>query len=267
MISTFALHPAASKYIIARAVCRLPEVQKAWEKGRIFIGHGTTNIAVAEQLLNLKIDQAERYVAGVISQRAACATEAGLRHKPWCLEKGRIVDIDWLEFLNSFGPEDVFIKGANAIDPCGNAGILLGDAQGGTIGKSIGILKARGIKLIVPAGLEKMIPSCPSAEAVMGREKSSRLIGMKTGYISLSNATIITELESLKILLGIDAVQIAAGGVGGMEGAVVLAADCRDDETAQALLKLVKQASRTSPGNIKRKLCRTCSDPCSLADN
>jgi hypothetical protein len=51
MINTFALHPAASKSLIARAVCQLPEVKQAWQNGKIFIGHGSTNVAVAQELL------------------------------------------------------------------------------------------------------------------------------------------------------------------------------------------------------------------------
>jgi len=39
MLTTFAIHPAASKQLIARATAALPEVQWALEHGRIFIGH------------------------------------------------------------------------------------------------------------------------------------------------------------------------------------------------------------------------------------
>ncbi|NLO21074.1 MAG: hypothetical protein GX119_03650 [Syntrophomonadaceae bacterium] len=267
MINTFALHPAASKNLIARAVCQLPEVKWAWGNGKIFIGHGSTNVAVAQELLNLKIEHPEQYISGVISQRVACATEPRGRSKPWCIDKGRVLDVDWIDFVNTFKAGDIFIKGANAIDPAGNAGILLGDLQGGTIGKSIGILKARGVQIIVPVGLEKMILSCPVAEKVMGIEKSARLLGMKTGYISVSNATIISEIESLKILLDLDAIQIAAGGVGGMEGAVVLAVNYKDEATEQELIKLIKGLSRKPRLNIKRKSCRDCEAPCAMLDN
>ncbi len=266
MFNTFAIHPAASKYLIARAVCALPEVKSAYEKGRIFIGHGTTNLAVAQHLLNLKIESPDSHVSGVITQQASCATDSQLRCAPWCIEKGRMVEVDWLEFLNCFTVGDIFIKGANAVDPYGNAGILLGDPQGGTIGKSIGILKARGIQIIVPAGLEKLIPSCLAAEKVMGIGETAQCIGMKTGYMCLSNATVITEIESLKILLDIDAVQVAAGGVGGMEGSVVLAARYKNDETALELLQMVKEANRTPRLKINKKKCSSCDHPCYFID-
>lgn len=267
MINTFAVHPAASKSLIAQAVCALPEVKSAFKNGRIFIGHGTTNVAVAQHLLNIKIDHPSSYVSGVITQQAACATDSQTRCTPWCIEKGRILEVDWLEFVNSFKGGDIFIKGANAIDPQGNAGILLGSPQGGTIGKSIGILKARGIQIIIPVGLEKIIPSCQAAEKVMGIEKTSHLIGMRTGYLCLSGATIITEIESFKILLDIDAIQVAAGGVGGMEGSVVLAAQYRNDETTFKLLQLIKEANRIPSLKINKQKCSTCDDPCDFINN
>ena len=56
MLSTFALHPAASKNLIAKAVVKLPEVQAAFKKGRLIIGSGTTNIDVLEQLSGIILE-------------------------------------------------------------------------------------------------------------------------------------------------------------------------------------------------------------------
>jgi hypothetical protein len=112
-----------------------------------------------------------------------------------------------------------------------------------------------------------MIPSCLAAQKLMGIEKSAGTLGMKSGYITLSDATIISEIESLKILLDLDAIQVAAGGVGGMEGAVVLAVNYKDEATEQELFKLIKGLSRKQRLNIKRKSCRDCEDPCVMLDN
>jgi len=49
------------------------------------------------------------------------------------------------EVLKNFGPESVFIKGANAVDPEGNAGVFTAHPSGGTIGFAYGILSARGV--------------------------------------------------------------------------------------------------------------------------
>lgn len=262
MISTFALHPAAAKYIIAQGVVKHPAVQNAFTKGRILLSSGTTNIAVAEHLLNIKIDNPDMYVAGAITQQVACSTNKEQRQAPWCIERGKVVDVNWLEFLDDMGADDVFIKGANAFDPEGNVGILMADPKGGTIGKAIGTLKAKGITTITPVGLEKLIPSCRQAEKVMGIYKTSLSLGLKTGYMVLSDTIIITEIESCKLLFDIDTTPVAAGGVGGMEGAVFLAAECSSEEQAINLLKFVKIANRLPAMTINKKKCADCTNPC-----
>lgn len=266
MLSTFALHPAASKNLIAKAVVKLPEVQAAFKKGRLIIGSGTTNIDVLEQLSGIILENKSRGVAGVITQKVSCITDPDDRDGNWCIEDGKLIEADWLEFLNGFQPGDVFIKGANAIDPAGNVGVLLANSLGGTIGQAIGILRSRGITPIIPVGLEKMIPSCYQAEKVMGIFKDEYNLGIKVGYMALSNTQVITEIEALKILCGIDAVQVASGGVGGMEGSVFLAADCESEAQANNLLDLVKAANRISPLKINKRKCSTCNLPCYFGD-
>jgi len=266
MISTFALHPAGSKHLIAQAVARLPQVQNALTNGKILIGHGTTNIAVMEELLKIKTPIPETHVAGIVTQNVACATEPALREGLWCIEKGQILNVNWLDFLPTLGPGDLFIKGANAIDPSGQVAILLGDDSGGSIGRSIGILKARGIEIISPVGLEKLIPSCRQAEKNLGMYKTDPRLGLRLGYMVLANTTVITELESIKTLFGLDSVQIGAGGVAGMEGAVILAAESEDENQLLALLDFVKQANRRPAMKIKKKACADCSDPCALLE-
>jgi hypothetical protein len=263
VITTFALHPAASKHLIAQAVALLPEVENAFRQGKIFIGAGTGNLAVAQELLHIEVDKPEAYVAGVITQQCVCSTAAGERRGPFCIEKGKLVQVDnWLDFIRSMEAGDIFIKGANALDPEGNVGILMADPTGGTIGNALGILKAQGIPMITPVGREKLIPSCREAEKLMGRCRIGHRFGLKAGYMVVSNSTVITEIESIKILTGLDAVQVAGGGVGGMEGAVMLAAEYENEEQALYLLGLVKEALRQPSLKIKHKKCSECTDPC-----
>lgn len=264
MLSTFALHPAGSKYLVARAVAKLPQVQRTLKEGKILVGHGTTNIAVMEQLLNCHTPVPESHVAGLVTRNVPCATNPATREQLWCIEKGRLLDVNWLDFLPTLGAGDLFIKGANALDPSGNVGILLGDSLGGSIGQSIGIIKARGIEIITPIGLEKLIPSCREAEKNLGMFKTNPRLGLRLGYMVLSGSTVITELESIKLLFGLDAVQVGAGGVDGMEGAVVLAAESKDESQLMQLLDFVKLANRQPPLKISKKSCAECTDPCAM---
>ncbi len=259
---TFALHPAASKHIIAQAVVKMPEVQNALKHGKIIIGAGTTNLSIASLLLGEAFEPKESYIAGLVAEQVPCITNPAER-RLWCLDKGKLLEnVDWVEFLATFTKEDIFIKGANALDPQGNVGIVMADLSGGTIGRSIGIIKSRGIKLICPVGLEKLVPSCIEAEKLMGIYKTPTRLGMQIGYMAVTNSTVITEIESIKILFGIDSVHIASGGVTGMEGAVTLASNCENEDQAKKLLDLIKKANRLPPLKVKKLKCKDCPNPC-----
>ena len=264
MIATLPLRPSAAKFIIARAVAVLPQVQNALRNHRIIIGAGTTNIAVARELLGIDTDKPDTRVAGLICQNAACGTRPESRLGAWCIDKGKLVDVNWLDFLHSFAPGDIFIKGANAVDPSGLVGILVGDPLGGTIGQAIGVLKARGNEIICPVGLEKMIPSCREAERLLGLNHIQRSMGYKTGYMVVSNTTLVTEIEAMRLLFGVEAFLVAAGGVGGMEGSTVLAVEYENEDQASAIMALVREANRIPPLKINKRSCKGCPTPCDL---
>ncbi len=47
-------------------------------------------------------------------------------------------------------------------------GIITAGWDGDTVGNSLGILTSRGLRYVVPVGLEKLIPSVPEAVAAVG---------------------------------------------------------------------------------------------------
>ena len=79
--------------------------------------------------------------------------------------KGERVEMDAWNFLDSFEKGDVVVKGGNAVDPQGNAGVLASNPQAGTIGALISFIAVRGLPIIMPIGLEKLVPSVPDASA------------------------------------------------------------------------------------------------------
>ncbi len=267
MITTLALHPAAAKTIIGQAVAALPEVQQAFSHGKIIIAAGTTNVMVAKALLGVEVKDMEAYAAGIITQRASCITTRSSRVGPWCLDKGVPVQADWLDFLDSMQAGDVFIKGANAYDQAGLIGIMPGNERGGTAGQAVGTIKARGITWIAPIGLEKLNPCCIAAESLMQGAVRSRLhLGLKCGYLTVANTMIVNEIESIKILSSSQAVQIAAGGVGGMEGASILAVECTDEAHCRQVLQMAKKANQISPLKIRHQTCAQCEQPCFMQE-
>lgn len=255
------LTPSESKRLIAKAVAALPQVQKALEKGRIIIANGTTNAYIVEEITGQSIEDKYRYTAGIVTDGVACVTPAASRLEPVVLINGAQVKRGWTEVLEDFTADDVFIKGANAIDIAGNVGILLGGKGGGTIGKAIGYLCTVGSHLIIPVGLEKLIPSVSTAAAETGTDLIDFSLGLKCGLMILNTGLAITEIEAVNVLFGLEAIQIAAGGVGGSEGAVTLLVQGHPDKVERCMEFIKRIKGEQLIAGTKRP-CTHCPEPC-----
>jgi hypothetical protein len=221
MLAQAVLTPAESKRLIAKAVVSLPEVRRALKKGIIIVGLGTTNAHVVEELLGKPIDRG-RYVAGMITPRGACVLPRERRLKSLILINGKPTDRPLDDVIKELKDTDVVIKGANAFDAHGNAGVLLASRSGGTVGKVLGYVQARGTNLIIPVGFEKFVPG--SLTELVGRTgifKSAAATGCPVG-IAIIHGKIVTEIEAVRILTGAEARVLGKGGVSGAEGSTLL---------------------------------------------
>lgn len=225
MRAAFALKPSASKRLIARAAIMHPLVRHAVQHGCVIIANGTTNAFIAEELCQRAIRPKLTYAAGLITPDGLTESPGSRREKPIVLEQGQIVDRPWTEALRDLTAGDVFIKGANAIDHNGYAGILLGRGDGGTIGIAIGSLQSRGIPIIIPVGLEKLVFSVPEAQTAVGIKTMERSIGHRIGLMVVTNGILITEITACRLLYNVRATHAGSGGVDGAEGSVVIAVE------------------------------------------
>jgi hypothetical protein len=244
------LTPAESKRLIGKAVAMLPEVRKALKEGRIIISEGTTNAYVVEELLGISCSK-ENYACGAVAGGGLSAVPTEDRIMPHMLKRGKPVDSrppdeqrnktvktdefddadefhpkeNWelhAEFIKEFEADDVLIKGATAVDQWGNAGVFVAEGDGGSIGRDWPVVLARGAHLIVPVGLEKLIPSIEAACRNCSIKRFKHAMGFCPAVMPLTNGKVITEVQALKVLTGVAAIHVASGGVGGSEGAVVL---------------------------------------------
>jgi hypothetical protein len=235
------LTPAESKRLIAKAVVKLKEVRKAFKKGTVVVGVGTTNACVAEELLGRKIER-ERFAAGVILPKGTYVVPAERRLKEIIIRKGRVIDVKMSDVLSELTSHDVFIKGANAIDAAGTAGIFMAGHRGGTIGRALGTIMSRGVNLIILVGLEKFIPgSVKDVAPLAGMDKFAFSTGVPVGIMPV-HGKVITELEAIQILSGAEAMVMGGGGVSGAEGAVTLLVrgTTRQLRTVRQLVRAVK---------------------------
>jgi len=237
------LTPAESKQLIAKAVRHTPEIKTAMVKGVIIIAGGSTNAYVARELTEDGIDL-NRYVVGKIHEGEFRSTPEEERLKPIILIKGQKSEIPIPEILENFTSDDVFVKGANAVDCEGNVAVLAANRRGGTVGVFWALVKARGAHMLCPVGLEKLIPSVVDASRECGQQLFKYSTGLKTGLLPLPGAKVITEIEAFKILFDVDATHIASGGIGGSEGSVALSVkgDENKIETMWDTIQSIKQS-------------------------
>jgi len=236
------LTPAESKRLIAKGVATLPEVRRALEQGIVIIARGTTNAFVVEEMTGNKVEPKCHYAAGIIVDGELCATPADTRMEPVVLRCGKADGTPAADALQEFREGDVSIKGASAVDPEGNAGVLAAGDDGGTIGAILPVLLPRGSHLVVPVGLEKLIPSVAQAARATGIFRFKYSTGLPVGLVPIPNALVVTEVQAFQVLTGVQVVPVAAGGIAGSEGTVVLSleGEAAQIEQALSLVKAVK---------------------------
>jgi len=234
-LATFVLTVSESKRLIAKGVAGLPCIRRAMEKGYVAVGKGTTNAYVLEELLGKPVEK-RGYVLGatIPAKGAARASLLPASIPDFVFKDGQVVQGLTLQAaIKEMGPGDVVIKGANALDYQRRlAGVLVQHPEGGTMGVITGRLHGRKISLVIPVGLEKqVVGDIRTAEAVLlaaGAEAStSPSLWTMTGEI-------VTEIEALQLLSEAQVTQIAAGGIGGAEGAVWLMVTGTQEHVASA---------------------------------
>jgi hypothetical protein len=216
------LNPSESKRLLGKAVAALPEVKDAYANGRLSISVSSTSAFVLEELTGEKLP-AYTYCCGMVTHGVLTITvEADMERTRYFVKGKREDHDDAFAFLDTFEKGDAVVKGANAVDPMGNAGVLAGNDQGGNIGAIMSLLPVRGIPVIMPVGLEKSIASVIDASSGWGKQHLSRSMGLPTWLFPVTCGLVVTEIQALGILAGVGVRHIASGGIGGSEGAIIL---------------------------------------------
>jgi hypothetical protein len=166
-----------------------------------------------------------------------------------------------VEALEDFHEESLIIKGANAIDPEGNVGVITAGWEGGTVGNSLGIMTSTGLRYLAPVGLEKLVPSVRESVRYTGAKTYDYSMGANFGMFILTNALVVTEIEALKILAGVEAKHIASGGSGGSEGSVVLVVGGEEAGVKKAI-SIVEALKGEPPIPPAKRDCETCPYAC-----
>lgn len=229
------LTPAEGKRLIAKAIAAMPIVQEAYKNGIVIISTSTSTAYVAEELMGKELNKG-MFTAGVVAAGGAGITKAD-RYPHYVFEKGELKECSTPElvpYLSRMGPTDVFLKGANAIDPFDNAGILLHGGGGGTIGTAWGHITRNGITCIIPAGLEKLVPvDLTEVQTLMGANVIDKAMGWPSGIIAIKG-DIVTEVEAFERLFAVEVIPVASGGIDGAEGCKIFLLEGEEEEALAA---------------------------------
>ena len=273
MLAQVSLTPAESKKLIAKAVVKLDVVKRASAEGLVVMHPSSSTFFIAEELIGEK-PKTSIWVCGLITSKGACIglgraaiPEGRIRtsrpeevNYSWVIQGGKLsTGITLGELFEKMGSKDVYVKGVNALDFEGTVGVLIGsEVEGGTIGRVIGASKRKGFTIIFPVGLEKLIPiRIEEAAREALRTKYEYSMGLSCGLFPCKAGTVITELMAIEILSGAKAIPIAAGGLGGAEGAVTLVIKGEKKQVIKAI-EYVEQSKGARLPPADTPVCGEC---------
>ena len=255
--------PTESKRLIGKAVAAMDVVKYALEKDNILVSHGSTCVYVLDEMLGhenlLKVMNPAAFLSGIVVRGTLCSTLGSEKPPIIWIKKGTVVPPapTMSEMLRDFGAKSVVMKGASAVDPEGNVGVMVSHPEGGTIGWSIGTCWARGIHLITPVGLEKFVPSVKESVSLCGQYTFDYVQGKTVGMVPMVGAKVVTEIQALKTLTGIDAHHVASGGVNGSEGSVTIVAE-GNKAAMNKTIEIYESVKGEPPLNFRKGICEIC---------
>ncbi len=233
------LTPAAGKRLIGLALVEEKAVLKAAQNGTLLIVMGTTNGYVAQALCEkLGLGPFERagFLRGAFKGRKKDETPP--QTQDFAVVKGELVRGSVFDIAPQMGPGDVILKGANALYlPGREAGVAIGNPAFGTLDPIYRAVMGRRVRAIFPVGLEKRVDSPIQALADFANDPA-----MKGLRLCPAPGRAYCELDALASLCGVEARLLAAGGILGAEGGVLLGMEGEKDaiEKAESLLKQVR---------------------------
>jgi len=237
------LTPAAGKQLIALGLSENEELRCALNHRTVVIVAGTTNTYAAKTILEMLGETGftgKHFFRGIVSGQSIPADLPEMDGDV-VIEKGRWIRGKTIqEVTPSLSAGDIILKGANAVDlKTGEAAILIGHPEGGTLASIWQANVGRRVRVIVPAGVEKRVDGPINELCVLcnGAEASGARLAAAPGKA-------YTEIDAIFELTGAKATLIAAGGVCGYEGAAWF--QCTGtDEQLEKLQEVVRKVKNT----------------------
>ena len=269
MRKVITLTPEVSKRLIAKAVARRPDVQRAFKQGYIVLSLGTTCGYIVEELSGNDIPRG-RYACGLIGSKGPCLLGPEEQFRLTVFDHGEMVQLkskensldfsaSLLKYLEKMGPDDIFIKGGNVMDAWGKVAVLVGGPEGGEIGAALPHIE-RGVASIIPMPVSKTIPG--KIEDIISALKDEKVTkewcDAEPYEAIVLPGEVMTEIDAIRQLFAIEALPIAQGGIGASRGSTTFLLFGPDREVEAAYGCLQDMKSEPALPEVKELNCRTC---------
>lgn len=274
MLAQVVLTPTESKKLISKAIAKLDVVRQASKEGMIVLHPSSSSYFIVEEITGVK-PKTNYWVCGVVTPKGLCVemamvlggyTPQDITPDPgdfcacWVIKDGKLTYGEKLsELFNRMTSSDVYIKGVNALDPQGRVGVLLGELK--SMGYILSAWRKKRFNLIYPVGLEKLIPIPIHQAAVEAKPaKYHYAMGLPTSLFPCKNGKVVSELDAIEILSGAKAIPIAAGGLGGAEGAILLIIKGNEEQIKKAI-EFIEASKGARLPKLRLCNCHDCSVP------
>jgi len=252
------------KAIIAQGIQKHPKFIKSFNQGNILFKGGTTVSRITEEILGIQLR-----ISGRITSRG---TVSSLNNSDEAHSivygKNKWINVDERisEITGKFDEKDLILCGANAIDAYGNAAIMAGSEGGGNVGKSVSSWYSEGASIIIPVGIEKLVPGNLNYTLRKSSRKGKSLsYGMSVGLIPLVGE-VFTEVEAIRLLGADECYVIGSGGLGVAQGSSTFELWIYEEEDYNRVIDMIKdiKGKNQNISGIKESLleCQAICENC-----
>ena len=150
---------------------------------------------------------------------------------------GEVTNVDGSagEVLKTFGPGDLFVTGANALDSFGHAALLIGSPGGGGYGECMGALYTEGFRTLILSSAAKLIPGdLTQLYSRVFWKNCDFSYGMACSLAPVPGE-VITEPQALSLFARVEALIFAGGGHTGAEDALAIQISGERDQVEKVL--------------------------------
>lgn len=223
VVQTVTLTVAEGKRLIAKGLAKYAPVCEKMDNGIVIVTRGSSNTYLAEELLQTNLIHGAFLTGRIQPAGSSPLSPQGDRIGEFVIRNGvHEPETKFIEGLRAMQPGDIVFKGANLVNyEDRKAAVCIGHPTGGTMGMFLPFVEEKGVRLIIPVGLEKQ--TSQDLEELETKSRADHENGGKLPWMKVLPGEVFTEIEAIQQFADVEVYQLASGGIAGAEGGIMLA--------------------------------------------